>query len=128
MLDRLRRGLVNRIAGDVIREQKAEIHALKAEMEGLASVSSKTPGWDNEGWQSLRREVESEDRNFVEWQADVGEAERERLAVGLAAGQTSGEHHAEKKDGRNTSLWVLGPHGLISLTGLCGVKLLARSG
>jgi len=43
-------------------------------MAGLASVASQAPGWDDAGWQSLQRQIETEDRNFVEWQADVGEA------------------------------------------------------
>lgn len=61
MLDGLRRWIVDRIAGDIIAER-------------LASVSAAPITHDDAGWQALIREVETEDRLFIEWQADVQDA------------------------------------------------------
>ena len=61
MLKSLRGWLADRIAGDVIAER-------------LASVSAAPITHDATGWQALIREVETEDRLFVEWQADVEDA------------------------------------------------------
>lgn len=60
MFNKARRWLVNAIAGDIIREQLAGLGETKVD--------------DRDGWQSLLREVDSEDRNWVEWQQDIADA------------------------------------------------------
>lgn len=59
MLDGLRRRVVNWIAGEMARQ--------------LAALGE-TKVDDRDGWQSLLREAQSEDRNWVEWQSDVKDA------------------------------------------------------
>lgn len=70
----LRKWLVNAIAGDVV-QQVTDLEATVTKQAGLlASVSAKTPGWDNEGWQSLRRGALTRDRTFPELEADMAAA------------------------------------------------------
>lgn len=72
MIDGLRQRVVNYIAGDVISKRVAEVEAKFA--EELASVAAAPITHDVDGWQALIREVETEDRLFVEWKEDVEEA------------------------------------------------------
>jgi hypothetical protein len=60
MFDKVRGWLANVIAGDVIAEQLASVGATKVK--------------DTDGWQSLIRERESEDRSYVEWSEDIKSA------------------------------------------------------
>lgn len=70
----LRKWLVNAVAGDII-QQVADLESVVAgQAVELASVASKTPGWDNEGWQSLQRQIATEDRPFDVWESDVAAA------------------------------------------------------
>lgn len=60
MLDGIRRWLVDKLAGDIMAEKLASV--------GVSLVK------DQKGWESITRQVPTEDRLYVEWAEDIKDA------------------------------------------------------